>query len=58
MIIDDYAAPDLETTGFSPTDDRIIEFGAVRVRRGKPVSTYARLVNLRIKTAIIPLSPE
>lgn len=42
---DDYTAVDLETTGFSESADRIIEFGAVRVRHGRPVATFRQLVN-------------
>ena len=45
IICGDYTAVDLETTGFSPAKDRIIEFGAVRVRNGKPVKTYSLLIN-------------
>lgn len=41
----DYTAIDLETTGLDPANEKIIELGAVRVRSGKPVSTYSQLVN-------------
>lgn len=41
----DYTAIDLETTGLDPANEKIIELGAVRVRNGKPVSTYSQLVN-------------
>ena len=40
----DYVALDIETTGLSPTFDEIIELSAVRVRGGKPVAEYTRLV--------------
>ena len=36
---------DIETTGFSPTRDRIIEIGAVKVIEGKIVDRYSSLVN-------------
>lgn len=45
-IIDDYVCVDLETTGFSPNRDKIIEIGALRVVGGKPAGTYNALVNI------------
>lgn len=36
---------DFETTGFSHTQDRIIEVGIVRTHRGKIVDQYSQLVN-------------
>jgi DNA polymerase-3 subunit epsilon len=36
---------DLETTGGSPADDAITEIGAVKVRGGEVLSTFATLVN-------------
>lgn len=42
---DNYTAIDLVTTGSDPNVARIIEFGAVRVRDGKPVSKLAMLAN-------------
>ena len=36
---------DLETTGLSPTQDRICEFGAVRVRALETVDSFQSLVN-------------
>ena len=58
IICGDYTAVDLETTGFSPAKDRIIEFGAVRVRNGKPVKTYSMLINpeREIPTAVTRLT--
>ena len=35
---------DLETTGLRPLQDRILEFGAVRVRGGEITDTFTRLV--------------
>lgn len=45
LMVDNYASIDLETTGFSPSDDRIVEIGAIRVRNGRPVKRYSQLVN-------------
>lgn len=45
LIVNDYTSIDLETTGFSESQDRIIELGAVRIRKGKPVLKYKQLVN-------------
>lgn len=44
-IIRDYISLDLETTGLNPKRDRIIEVGAVKVRRGKVVGEFQSLVN-------------
>ena len=37
-----YVVFDLETTGFSPIQDKIIEIGAVKVERGVDVDSYRR----------------
>lgn len=43
-----WIALDLETTGLSPTDDRIVEVGAVRFDgSGREVAAFERLVNPR-----------
>lgn len=39
----DYTIVDLETTGLSPIDDDIIEFGAIKIRDNKVVSTFSEL---------------
>ena len=39
---------DLETTGFSPIKDRIIEIGAVKVEQGKITERFSTFVNPRI----------
>lgn len=39
----DYVVIDLETTGFSPIADEIIEFGAIRVRNGEIVDSFQSL---------------
>ena len=36
---------DIETTGFSPVNDRIIEIGAVKVRDGETVGRFSAFVN-------------
>lgn len=44
-MIQDYVVLDLETTGLNPKTDKIIEIGAVRVRKGTIEETYEALVN-------------
>ena len=36
---------DLETTGLSPGQDKILEFGAIRVRENQKAGTFSRLVS-------------
>lgn len=45
-MLDNYVVLDFETTGFSPTNSRVIEVGAIRVMRGK-MESYNTLVNPR-----------
>src|SRR5699024_3127935 len=40
-----YVVFDIETTGFSPVVDKIIEIGAVRVEAGKIVDRFSTFVN-------------
>lgn len=42
---DSYVAFDFETTGLSKTKDKIIEVGAVKVRKGQKIETFSELVN-------------
>jgi len=42
---DTYVVFDIETTGFSNVEDRIIEIGAVKVRGGEIVDCYSTFVN-------------
>ncbi len=44
-VFDDFVALDFEATGLDPSRARIIEVGAVRVRSGQVVETYASLVD-------------
>ena len=41
----DYVVFDLETTGFSPVKNRIIEIGAVKIRDGKITDRFSTFVN-------------
>ena len=45
MKLKDYVAIDLEMTGVSPGEDKIIEIGAVRIRDGKANETFQTFVN-------------
>ena len=42
---DTFVVFDIETTGFSSVEDRIIEIGAVKVREGEIVDSYSTFVN-------------
>ena len=46
---DSFVVFDLETTGFSPTRNRIIEIGAVKVENGKITERYSTFVNPGVK---------
>lgn len=52
-ILQDYIVLDIETTGFSRTDNEIIEFAAVRYKYGKEIDHYHTLIQPR---SPIPLS--
>ena len=43
-----YVVFDLETTGFSPVKDRIIEIGAVKIEKGQITGRFSEFVNPRI----------
>lgn len=45
MLKETYVVFDLETTGFSPTQNKIIEIGAVKVENGKIVDRFSHFVN-------------
>lgn len=44
-LMDSYVVFDIETTGFGPVNDRIIEIGAVKVVEGKIVDKYSTFIN-------------
>ena len=44
----DYVVFDMETTGFSPETNRIIEIGAVKVQNGKIVDKFSTFVNPQV----------
>lgn len=44
-MTDSYIALDLETTGLSPAEDRILEIGAVKVKDGEITERYETLLN-------------
>lgn len=48
----DYVVIDLETTGFSPTFDSIIEIAAIRYRNDNPVAEFSSLINPEIEIPI------
>ena len=43
-----YVVFDLETTGFSPEKNRIIEFGAVKIENGEITGRFSKFVNPKI----------
>lgn len=45
LIEDDFVVFDIETTGFSRINDRIIEIGAVKISKGQIVDRYSTFVN-------------
>lgn len=45
--LQDFICIDLETTGLNPKRDRIIEIGAVKVRKGKITETFQQLIDPR-----------
>jgi len=57
-MIDTYVVVDLETTGLNPKFARILEIGAVKVKGGKVVDTYDKIINakLNLPTQIVNLT--
>lgn len=45
-FVDDYVLVDIETTGFSPVKDDIIEIGAIRVENNQIIQKYNRLIKI------------
>ena len=46
---EDYVVFDIETTGFSPVNNRIIEIGAVKVSGGEIVDRFSTFVKMCIR---------
>lgn len=44
-VFGSFIALDLETTGLSPINDRILELGAIKYTDGKPVTSFNTLIN-------------
>ena len=42
--MENYVALDLETTGLSPKNDRILEIGAVKIEEGRETGRIATLI--------------
>ncbi|MDL2300728.1 PolC-type DNA polymerase III [Lachnospiraceae bacterium OttesenSCG-928-D06] len=42
---EDFVVFDIETTGFSPVNNKIIEIGAVKISKGEIISRYSSFVN-------------
>ncbi len=45
-FVDDYVLVDIETTGFSPVKDEIIEIGAIKVEKNKIINEYNELIKI------------
>lgn len=45
---EEFTVFDIETTGLSPTKDRITEIGAVKIKQGKITDRYSELINPEI----------
>ncbi|MCF6460506.1 PolC-type DNA polymerase III [Clostridium sp. Cult3] len=44
-VYNTYVVFDIETTGLSPTNDRITEIGAVKIKDGNIIDEYSQLIN-------------
>lgn len=44
LFPEEYISLDLETTGLDPTENEIIEIGAVKVKEGKIIDTFSQLI--------------
>ena len=47
--LSEFIAIDLETSGLNPQEDKIIEISAYKFSKGKPVKSFTKLINPRIK---------
>lgn len=45
-FVDNYVLVDIETTGFSPIKDDIIEIGAIKVKENKIINKYSQLIKI------------
>ena len=45
IMIKDYVCVDIETTGTNPKWNKILEIGAVKVREGRVVDSFSKLIN-------------
>ena len=45
-FVDDYVLIDIETTGFSPVKDDIIEIGAIKVVKNQIINKYDQLIKI------------
>ena len=45
-FVDNYVLVDIETTGFSPIKDDIIEIGAIKVEENKIINKYSQLIKI------------
>ncbi len=52
-LTDSFVVFDIETTGFSPIDNRIIEIGAVRVVNGECKDTFSEFVNPKVPLSFV-----
>jgi DNA polymerase-3 subunit alpha (Gram-positive type) len=50
---DEFIVFDLETTGLSPVEDKIIEIGAVKIRNNEIIDSFSQLIN-----PLVPLKKE
>ncbi|MBQ3105066.1 MAG: PolC-type DNA polymerase III [Lachnospiraceae bacterium] len=48
LLEDTFVVFDIETTGFSPVNNRIIEIGAVKVRQGEILEVFSSFVNPQV----------
>lgn len=55
---DEFVVFDIETTGFSPDNDNIIEIGAVKIKDGKIIDNFSELIdpNRKLSSKIIEIT--
>ena len=47
-MFDTFVAVDIETTGLSPEQNKIIEIGALKIVNGKVTGEFSKLINPKI----------